>query len=107
MSTISFSTQAVASSDANKVATSPPWGGGLGAQSRLLPKLRPRVTRVKSPLHHIEEVACELNLGAPFGSSHYYPETIPVVCTGRSHLGFAHSRLVVVLSLGARVIILR
>ena len=31
-------------------------------QSRSLPELRPWVMRIKLPLHHLEEVACELNL---------------------------------------------
>ena len=33
--------------------------------------------RIELSLHHLREVAYELNLSAPFGSSHYYPETVP------------------------------
>ena len=62
----------------NRVAASPPRGGGLRAQSYFSPRIGPWVVRIKLPLHHLEEVACELNLSASFGSSHYYLETIPV-----------------------------
>ena len=110
MSSTLLFTHAGALSDANKVSTSPPWGDGLRSQSRSLPRLGPWVRRIRSPLHHLAEVACELNLGDPFGSSHYYPETIPV----QSALGtliwgslIQSVRLIVVRSLGARAIILR
>ena len=62
MSLISPFTWAEALSDASKVATSASLGGGLQAQSLPLPKLRPQVMRVRLPLHHLGEVACELDL---------------------------------------------
>ena len=61
-SVISLITQAEALGDANKVTASPPQGGGLRAQSRLYPRLRPWVMRIKVLLHHLGEVVCELNL---------------------------------------------
>ena len=62
MSSISLFTQAEALGDMNKGAASPPQGGGLRAQSRLLPRLGPWVMRIKLPLNHLKKVACELNL---------------------------------------------
>ena len=64
MSSISLLTQAKALVDANKVAASPPQEGGLRVQSHSAPRLKPCVTRIKFPLHHLEEVACELNLAS-------------------------------------------
>ena len=46
----------------NKVITSPPQGDGLRPHSCSLPRLRPWVTRIKLQIHHLGEVACELNL---------------------------------------------
>ena len=46
-------TWAEASGDANKVTASPPQGGGLRTQSRFSPRLRPQMTRIELPLHHL------------------------------------------------------
>ena len=65
---------------------------------------------IKFPLHNLKEVACKLNLSAPFWSSHYYPKMIPLLSVlGPLIWGFLiqSMRLVVMLSLGARAIILR
>ena len=61
MSSISPSTQAKTLGDANKGAAPPPRGGGMQAQSPSLPRLRPWVTQIKVLLHHLREMACELN----------------------------------------------
>ena len=37
--------------------------------------------QIKLSLHHLGEVAYELNLSAPFKSLHYYSKTIPVQST--------------------------
>ena len=63
-----FFTQAKAlGDDVNKGAASPPWVGGLQAQSRFLPRLRPWVAQIKFPLHHLGVVACELSLASYTG----------------------------------------
>ena len=62
MSSFLLSTQVGALGNRDKGATSPPRGGGLRGLSRFLPRLGPWVTRIKVPLHHLDEVACELNL---------------------------------------------
>ena len=64
MSSISLPTQAGAFGDTNKVAASPPQGGGLRAHSRLLPRFEPWVIQIKLLFHHLREVACELNLAS-------------------------------------------
>ena len=100
-SSISLFTQAKALGDANKVAGSPPRRGNCKLNLTPYPKL---------PLHHLKEMACELNLGALFGSSCYYPETIPVqsvLCALIRGSLIQSMRFIVVLSLGARAIILR
>ena len=67
MSPISLFTQVEAFRDENKFAASPPQGGGLRAQSRYLPRLRAWVSQTKFPLHHLREMACELNLAIYLG----------------------------------------
>ena len=62
MNSIFLYTRAKASSEVSKVAASSRRGGGLRTQSRFIPGLRPQVMRVKLPLHHLEEVAWEVNL---------------------------------------------
>ena len=61
-SLVSLLTQAEALGDSNEVSASPPWGGGLQAQFRFSMRLRPCVTRIKLPLHDLDEVACKLSL---------------------------------------------
>ena len=105
MNSISLLTQVKDLGDANKVFASPPQWGGLQAQSRSLPKsgtwvtyeysyrfttLRRWLARsislltqvgdlgdmwIRLSFHHLEEMACKLNLHALWGSR-YYPETI-------------------------------
>ena len=74
MSSISLLTQVRALGDVNKATASPTRGGGLHAQSRFLPMLGPWVMQIKLSLHHLEEVACDLNLGALLGAQRYYLE---------------------------------
>ena len=96
--------------DPNKSVASSSMEGGLRAQSRFSHRLGPWVTRIKVLLHHLREVACELNLGAPFGSSHYHPETIPVQsanCALIRGLLIQFVKFIVMLSFEAHVIILR
>ena len=64
MSSVLLLTQAKILGDASKVAASPPQGGGLQAQSRSVPRLRPWVTGTKLSLYHLGEVAYELNLAS-------------------------------------------
>ena len=61
MSSVSLCTQVEAVGDANKVAASPPQGGVLQAQFHFVPRLRPWVTQIRLSLHHLGEVAYELN----------------------------------------------
>ena len=59
MTSISLLTQVGDLSDANKLAALPPRGGSLRAHSRSLPRLETWVMRIKVPIHHPEEVACD------------------------------------------------
>ena len=67
MSSVSHLTQAEALGDANKVTTSPPLGGGFGAQSRLSPRLRPLLTQITLSCHPLGEVTYELSLPSHLG----------------------------------------
>ena len=62
MSLISLTPKAKALGDVKKAAASPPRVGDLRAQFCSPLRLRPWVMRIRLPLHHLEEVACEINL---------------------------------------------
>ena len=64
MSSVLVLTYDEALGDMNKVAPSPPRGGGLQAQYHFSPKLRPLVAQIKLSLHNLSEVAWELNLSS-------------------------------------------
>ena len=64
--------------------------------------------RLKLPLHHFKEAACELNLN-DLWSLRYYPKNTDSACTLCYHMEFAHSICMIYHSalFGARAIILR